>query len=190
MAGDIPERGVFASHVAGNVCVSAFELLNCPSASVGAANTLYGQRFIAHKTGTITALAVYIAVSNGNIDAAIYNTAPTTRARLWSAGSTADGTVNTWMTFTPNLAVNEGDHFDCAVAADGTTHSWGKATAPTNVAVGQATAPMLNSSSGGGANKIAWAITSSFPAPATLTETSLVTTSLVVPKIVVVITPN
>ena len=188
MAGDIPERGFAASHVAGNVCVSAFEVLNCPTAAVGVANSLYGQRFVAHKSGIISAAAVYIAVSSGNMDLAIYNTAVTTRARLYSAGSTAVGTVNTWQVFTPNLAVNEGDHFDVAIAADNATVSFGKNTAPTNVAVGQATAPMLNSPSGAGANKIAWTIVTSFPAPATLTETALVTTALLVPKIVVVIT--
>jgi hypothetical protein len=188
MAGDIPERGFLASHVAGNVCVSAFEVLNCPTASVGVANSLYGQRFIAHKSGTITAAAVYIAVSSGNMDLAIYNTAPTTRAKLYSAGSTAVGTVNTWQVFVPNLAVTEGDHFDVAIAADNATVSWGKNTAPTNVAVGQGTAPMLQASGGGGANKIAWTIVTSFPCPATLTESALITTSLIVPKIVVVIT--
>jgi hypothetical protein len=188
MAGDIPERGFQASHSAGNVCTSAFETLNCPAAAVGVANSLYGQRFIAHKTGTITAAAVYIAVSSGNMDLAIYNTATTTRAKLYSAGSTAVGTVNTWQVFVPNLAVNEGDHFDVAIAADNATASYGKNTAPTNIGVGQATAPMLNASGGGGANKIAWTIVTSFPAPPTLTESALVMTALLVPKIVVVIT--
>lgn len=187
MAVEAPERGLSSAKITGNICVPAFELLNCPAAAVGVANSLYGQRFVAHKTGTITQLAVYIAVSSGNMDAAIYNTAVTTRARLWSAGSTAVGTVNTWQVFTPNLVVNEGDHFDCAIAADNATVSYGKDTAPTNVGVGQLTAPMLNSSGGGGANKLAWTIVTSFPAPATLTESALITTALLIPKIVVVI---
>lgn len=188
MAGDIPERGFAASHIGGNVCVSAFEVMNCPAAAVGVANSLYGQRFVAHKTGVISTLAVYIAVSSGNMDAAIYNTAVTTRAKLWSAGSTAVGTVNQWQVFSPALAVNEGDHFDCAIAADNATVSYGKNTAPTNVGVGQTTAPMLNAPTGGGLNKLAWTIVTSFPCPATLTESALITTALLVPKIVVVIT--
>lgn len=184
---EAPERGLFNSHIAGNVCVPAWEVLNCPAAAVGVANSLYGQRFVAHKTGKITALAVYVAVSSGNMDAAIYDTSPTTRVRLWSATSTAVGTANLWQVFTPNILVNEGDHFDCAIAADNATVSWGKDTVPTNVAVGQLTAPMLQSPLNGGANKAAWTIATSFPAPATLTETGLVTTSLLIPKIVVVI---
>lgn len=188
MATEAPERGLFSAKIAGNCAVSAFEVLNCPTAAVGVANSLYGQRFVAQKTGVITALAVYIAVSSGNMDAAIYNNAATTRARLWSAGSTAVGTVNTWQVFTPNLAVTEGDHFDCAIAADNATVSYGKDTAPTNVGVGQCTAPMLTvPSTGGGGNKVAWTIVTSFPAPATLTESALITTALLVPKIVVVI---
>lgn len=187
MTVEAPERGLFNSKIAGNVCVSAFEVLNCSTAAVGVANSLYGQRFVAHKTGKITALAVYIAVSSGNMDAAIYDCAVTTRARLYSAGSTAVGTVNTWQVFVPNLAVVEGDHFDVAIAADNATVSFGKDAAPTNVAVGQATTPMLISPQGGGLNKIAWTIATSFPAPATLTEASLVMTALLVPKIVVVI---
>lgn len=187
MAVEAPERGIFNSHLAGNVCVGAFQVLNCPAAGVGVANSLYGQRFIAHKTGKITALAVYIAVSSGNMDAAIYDTAVTTRARLWSATSTAVGTVNTWQVFTPNILVNEGDHFDCAIAADNATVSWGKEAVPTNVAVGACTAPMLQSPTNGGLNKSAWTIVTSFPAPATLTESALITTALMIPKIVVVI---
>lgn len=187
MAVEAPERGIFNSKIAGNVCVSAFEVLNCPAASVGVANSLYGQRFVAHKTGKIVGLAVYIAVSSGNMDIAIYDCAVTTRARLYSAGTTAVGTVNTWQVFVPNLAVTEGDHFDVALAADNATVSYGKDTAPTAVGVGQATTPMLIAPQGGGLNKIAWTIVTSFPAPATLTESALITTSLLVPKIVVVI---
>jgi hypothetical protein len=187
MATEAPERGLFSAKIGGNCAVSAFEVLNCPTAAVGVANSLYGQRFIAQKTGVITQLAVYIAVSSGNMDAAIYNCAVTTRARLWSAGSTAVGTVNTWQVFTPNLAVNEGDHIDAAICADNATVSFGKDTAPTNVGVGQCTAPMLNAPGGGGANKVAWTIVTSFPAPATLTESALITTALLVPKIVLVI---
>lgn len=183
----VPERGFYTARIAGNVCVSAWEVLNCPTAAVGVANSLYGQRFIAHKTGKITALAVYIAVSSGNMDAAIYDCAATTRAKLYSAGSTAVGTVNTWQVFTPNLAVNEGDHFDCAIAADNATVSWGKDNVPTNVGVAQGTTPMLVSPQGGGLNKLAWTIVTSFPCPATLTESALITTSLLIPKIVVVI---
>lgn len=187
MTVEAPERGLFNSHIAGNVCVSAFTVMNCPAASVGVANVLYGQRFVAHKSGKITALAAYIAVSSGNMDIAIYDNAVTTRARLYSAGSTAVGTVNTWQVFVPNLAVLEGDHFDVALSADNATVSWGRDTAPTAVGVQQGTAPMLTSVQGGGLNKLAWSIAASFPAPATLTEASLVTTSTVIPRILVVI---
>lgn len=187
MTVEAPERGLFNSKIAGNVCVGAWEVLNCPTAAVGVANSLYGQRFIAHKTGKITAVAVYIAVSSGNLDIGIYDCAVTTRAKLYSAGSTAVGTLNTWQVVVPNLAVTEGDHFDVALCADNATASFGKDTVPTNVGVSVGTSPMLIAPQGGGLSKIAWTIVTSFPAPATLTESALITTSLLVPKIVVVI---
>lgn len=188
MAVEAPERGLTSAKMLGNICPSVWTLLNCPSAAVNVANSLYGQRFIAHKTGVITGLAYYVAVSSGNVDVAIYNTAVTTRAKLYSAGSTAVGTVNTWQMFAPNLAVTEGDHFDCAIAFDNGTASVGKDTIPTNVAVSVGTAPMLAAPGGGGGNKLAWTIVTSFPAPATLTESALVATALLIPKLIVVIT--
>lgn len=188
MTVEAPERGLFNSHVAGNIVLSAYEVLNCTGAALAlVANVLYGTRFIAHKTGVITAVGVFVVNSANNLDMAIYNTVVTTRARLWSAGSTAVGTAATWQFFAPMLAVTEGDHIDLAIAADNVTPTFGRGLAPTTAAAQQLAAPALNSPSGGGLNKLAWSIAASFPAPATLAEASLVTTTLIQPKTIMVI---
>lgn len=187
MAVEAPERGISNSHMVGNVCPSVWTLLNCSTNSTLVANTLYGQRFIAHKTGRILSVHFFLNASSGNVDLAIYDCAPTTRARLWSAGSTAVGTAQSWQTFAPNLAVSEGDHFDVAIAFDNATASVGRDSSAVLNSVASGAPTMLAAPQGGGANKLAWTIVTSFPAPATLTETALVVTALLVPKIVVVI---
>lgn len=184
---DIPERGQVGARIAGNIGVPAVSLLDVSSTSVWTANDARGVRCIAYKSGTVSAVGFYVGVSSGNVDMGIYNTAVTTRARLWSAGTTACGTVNTWQVFTVTaglVPVNEGDHFDVALAVDNGTASIGRLAAPTNAGVQLMTAPFLQSQTGAGGNKLAWSIASSFVLPATLTESALVTTSAIIPQLI------
>lgn len=188
---DIPERGTVAARIAGNIGVPAISVLNVSSTSVWSANDARGVRCIALKSGYVTQVGFYVGVSSGNVDMGIYNTAATTRARLWSSGTTACGTVNTWQIFTVTngaVPVTEGDHFDVAMAVDNGTVSVGRLAAPTNAGVQLMTAPLLQSQTGAGANKLSWSIATSFPLPATLTESALVTSSVVIPQLVFSIT--
>lgn len=188
---DAPERGQVGSRVSGNIGVPAISLLDVSSTSVWTANDARGVRCIATRSGTVSAVGFYVGVSSGNVDMGIYDTAATTRARFWSSGTTACGTVNTWQVFTVTaglVRVAEGDHFDVALAVDNATVSVGRLAAPTNAGVQLMTAPFLQSQTGAGGNKLAWSIATSFPLPATLTETGLVTTSAVIPQLIFAIT--
>jgi hypothetical protein len=189
---DAPERGTTGYHPGGTVCLPAFTFFNLPSTSVWSANDARGVRFIAHKTGKIQNIGFYVGVSSGNCDMAVYDVTLTTRTRLSAAiGSTAVGTVNTWQVFQPLatagglISVTEGDHFDVALAVDNGTVSVGRLSAPTAAGVQQLAAGMMPApnGTGGGAGKLAWSIATSFPLPATLTDASLITTSVVIPHL-------
>lgn len=188
-----PERGGYSGRLTGNVLAPALTNFDVSSTSVWSSNDARGVRFVAPKACKLQAVAFYVGVSSGNCDCAVYDTAPTTRAKLWSAGSTAVGTVNTWQVFNPvaaaggQISFNEGDHFDVALAVDNATVSVGRLAAPTNAGVQVFAAPFLSSPQGGGANKLAWSIASTFPLTATLTESALVTTSAVIPHLIVVV---
>lgn len=188
---DVPERGQVGSRVSGNIGVPAISLLDVSSTSVWSANDARGVRCIATRSGLVSAVGFYVGVSSGNCDMGIYDVAATTRNRLWSSGTTAVGTVNTWQIFTVTaglVRVNEGDHFDVAMAVDNGTVSVGRLAAPTNAGVQLMTAPFLQAQTGAGASKLAWSIATSFPLPATFTETALVTTSAVIPQLIFQIT--
>jgi hypothetical protein len=184
---DIPERGFSDASLTGtNVQVPAITAFNVSSTSVWTANDARGVRFIAQKGGKVTEIGFYVGVSSGNVDMGIYDCAVTTRAKLFSSGTTACGTVNTWQAFAvTGVTVNEGDNFDVALAVDNGTVSVGRLAAPTNAGVQLNVA--VKSPTGGGAGKMAWSIATSFPLPATLTETALVTTSVIIPHLYCVI---
>lgn len=140
--------------------------------TVPSANNAYGCRVVVPKTGVLNDLSIYIGVSNGNIDLAVYSTAGT-RARLWSSGSTPCPAAGAWRNVgDPALAVTVGDELEFAVGTDSLTASFGSNLATSPPAGVQLPAEFLTP--GGALPKLAWLKTGSmFPLPATIAEAVL-----------------
>jgi hypothetical protein len=153
----------------------AFSAVSPTASAVGASNQGRTLRFVCPKTGTLANLSIYIAVSSGNIDVGIYDTNNAlagSRTRLWSNGSVACGTVNTWQAFTPNLAVTAGVEYDFAISADNNTAAFFKNSQLTNIAGG--TLPSTyNVVSGGASPKQYGIIATQFPLGTAIAEASV-----------------
>lgn len=146
-------------------------------------NTIYGFRVVVPATGTLAGLACNITASSGNYDIGVYDTSATTRNRLYSKGSTASPGTGWRELGTPALAVNAGDHVDICVVTDNNTFaidfclgggSAGFGTMPANYLV----SPL------GGAAKLWWFASVTFPLPSTIAESSLAVTNQSIPIIV------
>jgi hypothetical protein len=145
------------------------------NASALNANDARGQRVICRKTGVLTDLAVFVGTSSGNVDIGVYDDTATTRNKLYSSGSVACGTANTWQLFTGiTLAVVAGRHYDLALACDNATATFGRAASFT-----QAAAPNLPTNfwpaPNGGVNKLHWVKATAFPLPSTIAESAFTT---------------
>ena len=144
-----------------------------------AANRMYGVRYIAQKTGTLVDLSVFVVTQSGNLDVGVYDTGDTvttTRTKLYSSGSTAVG-AGGWQSFTPNLAVVQGRHYDVAVAIDNTTAAIVRLTNTSTVGYPSLPTGYL-SVPGAALAKLAWQTSTSFPLPASVTEANAAATQI------------
>lgn len=94
-------------------------------------NSARGMRWTVAKTGTITDMMVYTAVSSGNFQLGIYDCAATTR-HLLKATAIVASTVTAGYQAVPlssGLAVTAGDNVDLAIWADNVTLTFGRASA-------------------------------------------------------------
>lgn len=174
----------------GNIVAQYHPILQSTFGALGA-NQMGARRVVIPYDGTLHGLTVMIGTSSGNIDLGIWNTAVTTRALLYSSGSIACGTANSWQTpVDPNLVVKRGDHLDFAVASDNGTATFarGPATITTNIGdlpPGYLTSPL------GGVNVIAWAKSTAFPMAgiSPLAESNVVA-NISVPFVMAYLTPD
>jgi hypothetical protein len=85
-------------------------------------NVVRAVRVIVPRTGTLKALTYFCGTQSGNANVGIYDTAPTTRTRLFETGSVALPTANTWQTpVNPDLPVVAGDQLDFAMVLSDAT---------------------------------------------------------------------
>lgn len=148
------------------------------SGAILTANLLIMNRVTIPSAGTLRDVAVFVTVTSGNFIASVYSAAAP-RVRLWTSGSVAVGSANTWQIIgDPGLAVSAGQQLYLSVIADNATAAIARvnggypaaayAQLPTRFAPADGAAPKLFSSSSPG----------SFTAPASVIEGDL--TSLAV----------
>ena len=151
-------------------------LLFTSSATWGA-NSCYGARVVIPRSGTLTDLAVYVAATSaGNIDVGVYSAAGT-RAKLYSTGAIACPTANQWnIVGALSLAVTAGDQLDFALSTDSGTATFGRSlfNGPGLGGLPSGYLPAV-----AGSPKLSWGIGASHPLPATFTEGSIGTTTII-----------
>lgn len=140
------------------------------------ANTMYGVRVTVPYSGTLHDLAVYVAVSSGNVDIGVMDTTATTRNVLYTKGTTVCPAANGWRIIgDPNIAVTRGDQLDLLFSADNATATFGRlaTTGPQQMSMPTAFWP----SPLGGVNTLFWTKATSFPLPTpTVTEATFSST--------------
>lgn len=149
------------------------------------ANGARGARFVAPRSGVVKDIHVFNgSVSAGNTDVCIMDTAVTNRNVLYSAGSTASTGTNRWQTFTANLAVSEGQHFDVGVSSDSATATFGSYGLARTEIVNSLPAAFGTLAPAGGANTLVWGPASgAFPwgvAGTVIAESTLTAASVVI----------
>ena len=138
--------------------------------SIPDVNLVSGVRVIVPRTGTLKELTVYVSVSSGNVDGAVYSTAGT-RVRLWSTGSIACPAAGWQSLGNPDVAVTAGDQLDFSLAANNITATFANCQVLPAIALG-ALPTAFWVASGGALSKLYWYVYA-FPAPATIAEASL-----------------
>lgn len=135
------------------------------------ANVGAGCRVVIPTTGTLHNLTIYIAASAGNLDIAVYDTAATTRNRLYSSGSVASPGTG-WRTIgDPALAVTAGQQVDLCIAMSSGSCTIGR----NNVTIADPITHLPTgffAASGGGAPYLDWQRLTSLPWPSTILESS------------------
>jgi hypothetical protein len=145
------------------------------------ATTMRGARCVAPRSGTLVDLHVYVGTASGTVRPAIYDTAATTRARLWTSAASVTVSGTGWVKLgDPNLAVHAGQAVDIALTADNAVLTIGRIGLA--VAAAAASLPAAFASKEGGLPILGWSSNSATP-PATLAESSL-TASVVVPALI------
>lgn len=140
------------------------------NSNVGTANRALLNRVTVHKTGTLNAIAILSATASGNVDVGVYSPGSTC-TRLYSTGSIACPTANTWAVVgTPSLAVTVGDDLYLTLAADNTTATFARG------ALTQGGGPTLPAGwwdIGGSAGRFFARRDTSFPLPSSFAYTDL-----------------
>lgn len=133
------------------------------------ANSAFLCRVVIPVTGTLHDLAVCITANSGTIDIGIYDTAATTRNRLYHSGGVAVS-GNGWHTVAdPAMAVTAGDNYDFAVLASAGTLNLARASAVVTQQYGPLPANFLPGA--GGSPLLGWTVATGVTAlPSTLTE--------------------
>ena len=159
------------------VCATDDTRIASGAAAVTTLSAAYGARVVIPKAGTLTDLAIYVGTSSGNVDVGVFDTAPTTRTKLYSTGSMACPAGGAWTVVgNPALAVNQGDQLDLVLACDNTTATFLRLTA----VAGAAQLPAnFWPSPVGGLPFVYWIKSSAFPLPATIAENTLGGTSFI-----------
>ncbi len=130
------------------------------------ANVLLAARVEMARAGTISDLALYVHVSNGNISVAVYDVDATTMTRLWTTGAIACPATGWQSVGNPGLAVAAGDQRMCVITTDSATMQVGRVALVNNL-VGSLPAGYLT-----GAARMHGSLATSHPAPATITVAS------------------
>lgn len=139
-----------------------------PSALTPVANTAYCMKFMAHKTGTISDLAILIGGStSGNIDLAVVTFDGTNYARQWSKGSTAMPAANAFTSMgNPAVGVTKKQFFGIVVAPDNATGQLARVLAAgSNL--------WMQMASGMTWPKTCWSKATSFPIPSSFADSGV-----------------
>jgi hypothetical protein len=76
------------------------------------ANQAWGVRVVIPVTGTLHDIAVYVSTNSGTVDVGVYDTAATTRTRLYHSGTVTPGGTGWRIIGDPALAVSVNDEYD------------------------------------------------------------------------------
>lgn len=154
------------------------------------ANVMVWTRVTIPYSGVLHDISVPIGTHSGNCILGIFDTSATTRNQLYTSGSVAPGSDNTWYTAPtdPALTVSAGDELDFALVADNATMTFGRCATLVAAALSQMPTGFWPSPLGG-SNRIYASKAASFPLPATVSEATLATASAV-PCIIARLTPS
>ena len=97
------------------------------------AGRIFLERCIVPLTGRLRDICIFIgSVANGNMMFGVYDVGDAAAGvvtKLWDSGVVANGSLNQWRAFDPNLAVTSGQHIQLAFVCDSTNATFGRNTA-------------------------------------------------------------
>jgi hypothetical protein len=154
--------------VIGNAPPSAYQT----TTAFGSAPLYIGCRIVIPLSGTLHDIAVYCVTASGNLDVGLFDTAATTRNRVYHSGAIAMPAAGAWRIIAdPNLSVTAGDQYDLTVGISSTTATFLRYNASANA---QMQLPAgFDPVSGGGTPLLAWIVTGASVIPSTVAEASL-----------------
>lgn len=165
------QGGWWQSGIPGVICAISPTQFNSVQ-TYASAPIIVGARIVIPKTGTLHDISIFLTTAAGNIDVGLYDTAATTRNRVYHSGAAAAPAASAWRVVAdPALSVTAGDQYDLAMGISATTCGIlrfpGQQNAQTSLPSG------FDPVSGGGVPLLVWSTTGASTLPATLSEASL-----------------
>lgn len=144
------------------------------AAATTSANTMRLVRWAMPKTGTLSAVNIFVGASSGFVEVAVYSLTGNSRSLVATSLSVACPTANTpaSISLSAGIPVRFGDQYDIGVVSDNGTATFGR----TNIATALWAKPAgtLFNESSGSLPWLTYSVASAFPAPSALSESGFV----------------